>query len=229
MKKSISAVLAILMTCGLMACGDDAGATPDTGVAADSATPDADVPDADPADTGATPDAGSCTPPAPPYGTMVNRTFAPLDLDSSGNPLVTYCDGSPFTFYNEAFCEARFTVVSIAAGWCAPCRLESRQLTEQITERYRDQGVQVVQVIVADDDYGEPDEAFCDAWVSTYGLTNVEVLDRFGVTQIYFPDNSLPSTLIVDREGTIRFRENGASEGLVSLRGAIESLLAETP
>lgn len=232
MKKSITAVTLIAMACAVGACGDDAGTTPDTGVAADSATPDAAVdaaPDADPADTGGIADAGACAPPSPPYGTMVGRTFAPLDLDSSGNPLVTFCDGSPYYFYNEDFCEARFTVVSIAAGWCAPCRLESAQLTTEITERYRDQGVQVVQIIVADDDYAAPDEAFCDLWVRTYGLTNVEVLDRVGATQIYFPDNSLPSTLIVDREGVIRFRENGATEGLVSLRGAIESLLAETP
>jgi hypothetical protein len=141
------------------------------------------------------------------------------------------CDGTPYTFYNEEYCapEHTLTVVSIAGIWCVPCQNESAQLTDVITEPYRDRGVRVLQIIV---DGQTPGTSFtpaeCQQWVDTYGLVNTELMDPGGdVTNRYFPDGALPSTLIIDETGQIRFRENGATMGLVSLTSALDSLLAE--
>lgn len=190
--------------------GDDAGTmgTDDGGTTGDG-------------DGGDTADAGDglCPYPEGPYGTNVLSKFEPFTLEQ--------CDGTPYSFHNEDYCMSRLTVISIAAGWCPPCIRESMLLTETITEPYREAGVRVIQILVQKADYTAPDYAFCNDWVSRYGLTNIELLDPIGVTAHYFPGNSLPSTIIVDDEGIIRFRENGATEGLVSLKAKLDELLAE--
>ena len=159
-------------------------------------------------------------PPGEPYGTSVGRKLEPFTLQNCA-------DGTEYSFYNEEYCDASFTVISIAAGWCPPCIRESSELTERVTEAYRDQGIRVIQIITQDEDYAAPTLAYCEGWVSRFSLTNIELIDPSQITQIYFPDNVLPSTIIVDSEGVIRFRENGATEGLVSLTNKLDELLAE--
>ncbi len=161
----------------------------------------------------------TCTAPEGPYGTSTGRVLEPFTLQQ--------CDGTDYSFYNQDWCDSTLTVISIAAGWCGPCIVESSQLTERVTEAYRDQGVRVIQILVQDEDFRAPTLSYCEGWVDRFGLTNIELIDPDQITQIYFPGNSLPSTIIVDSEGVIRFRENGASEGLVSLTSKLDELLAE--
>jgi len=193
-----------LVTTVAVACAPIVAPTPDAG---------------QPSDAGTGTGAFDCEYPPKPYGAQVNKKLEPFEL--------TTCDGTPYHFVNDGFCESTVTVVSIAAGWCQPCMLESSQLTERITEPYRDRGVRVIQVLVQDPDYGPPDQAFCEDWVAEYGLTNIELLDPAGALQGYFPSGSLPSTVIVDSHGVIRHREDGVSEGLNTLRAEIEDLLEE--
>ena len=170
-----------------------------------------------------------CAAPTPPvtapYGTAAGRSFRPFTLEA--------CDGSgPYSFYGDnQWCEPghRLTLVSIAAVWCVPCQTESAQLTDVITEPFRDRGVRVIQVIVDGPVRGGGAViSDCTGWVSTYGLTNVELFDNGGaVTGVYFPSGSLPSTIIVDEEGIIRFYEDGVSVGLSTLTATLEALLAE--
>lgn len=170
-----------------------------------------------------------CAAPAPdpahPYGTSINRMFRQLNLEN--------CDGSGiYSFYGDnQWCEPghRLTLVSIAAVWCVPCQMESAQLTDQITEVYRDQGLRVVQIVVDGPVRGGGAiMEDCTGWVSRYGLTNVELLDSGGaMTGPFFPSGALPSTIIVDDEGIIRFYEDGVSVGLSTLRAEIDALLAE--
>lgn len=162
----------------------------------------------------------SCGLPTGTYGATVGRTFRELELNE--------CDGTPFTFYNEDFCSSTFTVVSIAAGWCQPCHAETALLEEYLTQAYADRGVRVIQILIQDENYRVPTERFCNSWVSRYGLTNTQLLDPEQISNIYFPDNSLPSTIIVDRQGVIRFRENGVSDMLGNLTDKLDELLAET-
>ncbi len=167
------------------------------------------------------PPAPTCGDPGAPYGTSVGSNFLPFTLPR--------CDGAPFEFYGESdgFCDARFTVLTMAAGWCGPCRVEARQMQDRLVEAYADQNVRVVVAVIQNNDYGVPDAAFCQSWVDQYGLTNPVVLDGLQETQIYFPAGSLPATVIVDSDGVIRHREYGVSTGLETIRSALERLLAE--
>jgi hypothetical protein len=197
-----------------LGCGDDDGpaATPDAGVATADAGTTGDI------DAGSG-DGLSCEERVPTvFGVALGRNLQPFTLQQ--------CDGSDYSFYNEDFCAANLTVVSIAAGWCPPCIAESRQLTERIVRAYEGRGVRVIQILVQTDTYGPPDLAYCDAWVDEFGLENVELIDPAQWTQPFFPDNALPSTIIVDNQGVIRFRENGATDGLTSLQAGIDAELA---
>lgn len=178
------------------------------------------------------PDAGSsptCGDPGMPYGTSEGANFRPFTLPRCNGPQ----PGSDWTFYDTevegelSFCEARFSVVSIAAGWCVPCQMEAALMEQQLVQAYADQGVRVAVALIQDPEYNAPSADFCQEWVDRYGLTNPVMMDAEQDLNIYFPGNALPATLIVDSHGVIRFREYGLSENLESVRSTLDALLAE--
>lgn len=160
-----------------------------------------------------------CEEPGAPYGTAVGRRFSPFTFDT--------CESAPFSFYGEAegYCEAPFTLVTIGAGWCGPCRLEAEQMQELITEAYSDRGLRVVVALIQDNNYGPPSPEFCRTWVEQYGLTNPVLLDPFNETAIYFPEAALPASVIVDSAGVIVYREYGVSDELESVRARLDELM----
>lgn len=167
------------------------------------------------------PDSGAaaCGDPGAPYGTSLDSNFSPFTLNT--------CDGTPYEFYgeDEGFCDATFTIVTMAAGWCGPCRLEAEQMKERLVDAFADQGVRVIVAVIQNNDYEVPDAAFCQSWATQYDLTNPVLLDPDQETQIYFPAGALPATLIVDSRGVIVHREYGVSTGLETTRAALQRLL----
>ncbi len=202
----------ILMTMAALVCAagcDNEPAETDSGI---------ELPDAG----GQGDDAGpTCGAPGGNYGTSVGKNFSPFTLPR--------CDDTPFDFYGEeeGFCDATFTVVTMAAGWCQPCRIEAEYTQEQLVEAYADRGVRVVVAVIQNNSYGEPDAAFCQGWVDQYGLTNPVVYDVAQETGIYFPAGALPANLIVDSTGKIVHREYGVSESLATIRAKLDQLLAQ--
>ena len=149
-------------------------------------------------------------------GTEVGRGFRNFTL--------TACDGSSYSFYNEDFCEAEYTLVIASAGWCGPCIRETQVLEEDLTAIYAERGVRVIQVLIQKADYSAPDTDYCQTWRDTYDLDQtIELIDPAQQTGIYFPAGSLPSSLIVDSEGTIVWRGYGAS----STGSAVSHITAE--
>ena len=182
--------------------------TNDAGTGSDAATSDGGVILLD--------DGGMCDIPQGPYGTRVGAKFAPITLNT--------CDNQPYEFYNQDFCSAKLTVFGIAAGWCGPCMQESMQLHRIISQGFAGR-VRLIQTLIQDPNYRAPNSAFCNQWKTTYGLTNTELMDPSQLTNIYFPDGSLPSTVIVDGDGIIQYRENGVSENLQDIVDKLNQLL----
>lgn len=215
--------LAAVLVTGLFSvvgCNGGAGTmTPITGE-------DAGV-DAGGGDVDAGEDAGAvCSIPTEGFGASVGTKLRPFTLDQC----LKHDDGTgysqPYEFYNDSYCDSRFTVLSIAAGWCGPCNVESDLFNEEISQVYGPQGVRLIQVIVQDTDGYAPSIDFCNEWVNRHNLVNPELMDPAGTTQIYFPGNSLPSTIIIDETGTIVYREYGLTESLMGLTHKLDELLA---
>ena len=160
-----------------------------------------------------------CAPPMAPYGTSQGSNFSPFTLQR--------CDGTDYEFYGEAegYCDASFTVVSIAAGWCGPCRMEAGLMQEYLVDGYAAYGVRIIVALIQNNDYMAPDLAFCEGWQTQYGLSNAVLIDPVQVTQRYFPAGSLPATVIVDSNGVIVHREYGVSMNLNTVRAELDRLL----
>ena len=194
-------LLSLALVSSLASCGYDDGGGSVAGISGDGAT--------------------ACAPPAAPYGTSQGRKLRPFTLNR--------CDGTPYEFYGEAegFCDASFTVLTIAAGWCQPCHQEAALIEANIAQAYADRGVRVVQVMIQDPGPAPPTAAYCQQWVDMYGLTFPELVDPTQITNVYFPDNALPATLIVDSTGTIVHHEVGVSNELETITAALDRLLGE--
>lgn len=159
--------------------------------------------------------------PAHPYGTTVGRSFHPLTLDR--------CDGGELAFYEDpAFCAAehRVTLFNLATMWAAPSRTEAPLLESEITTHYAGRGVRVLQVLMQDIMFGDVEPSECMEWVARYGLSNVELFDPEGAAAIYTPDGEIPTNILVDRWGVIRYRQSGVLD-VTAVRAEIDAILAE--
>lgn len=219
-----SAAFALAFALSLAACGggstgtdnpvDSGVVVTDTPVAAVD-TPPAPPPPPPPADSGPP----AQTYPAGPYGIAIGRTFEPFTLHSCNTNQDWHFDGPDFF-------ESNLTVISIAAAWCVPCQRESSQIQSQIIERYAGMGVRFVQILVQNVDRTAISAGTCNAWVSRYGISFPELMDPTFLTSPYVPGNAFPGNVIVDRRGRIRWREYGSDTGLMSIRNAIDDVLA---
>lgn len=228
--------MVLALTLGLFGCGDDssvvpfdAGATPDSGP---DITDTGIATDTGPAldDAGTEPDTNNGLTCAfnGPYGSTVGSVMAPIPLASADNPFqLETCDGEGFAFPDQATCDAKLTILSIAAGWCGPCIIESRNFERVINDAYDPADVRLIQLIIQKEDRSPPDLTYCRNWVERYGLSNTELIDPAQLTQVFFPDNALPQTVIIDNTGLIVARESGVSgEDLSSLTQRLDGLLA---
>jgi len=93
------------------------------------------------------------------------------------------------------------------ATWCAPCKVEIPWFID-FYERYQAQGLQVVGVAV--DDTAEVLQRYADQIGMNYPV--LLGLGRDDVTEAYQPMPGLPTTFIIDREGSICMRHTGLGD-----------------
>jgi len=114
-------------------------------------------------------------------------------------------------------------VLNVWASWCAPCRAEAPDL-QAVWQATADGGVQFIGLNTRDSDTAAA------GFVKTYGLTYPQMLDPDGRLQLLFrdtlPPQSIPSTVVLDKEGRVAARALGAVSQS-DLLGLIEPLVAE--
>ncbi|MBU2886299.1 TlpA family protein disulfide reductase [Gilvimarinus agarilyticus] len=107
------------------------------------------------------------------------------------------------------------------ATWCAPCRKEMPVL-EQIHQRYSAAGFVLWGVNV------EQDSAAAAAMAKDLGVSFPIVFDPESKASQAYGIDAMPTTILIDRDGNIRYKHRGLPKGYEEkYRTQVRELLAE--
>lgn len=113
-------------------------------------------------------------------------------------------------------------VVNFFATWCPPCRAETPDLVSA-ARRYEKDGVIFLGV---DDREKAP---LVDVWARAKGVRYPIVMDTDGAVEEHAYDvRAIPTTYVLDKSGTIRYRQLDELEG-ATLAGALDAVVAGRP
>jgi peroxiredoxin len=97
-------------------------------------------------------------------------------------------------------------MINFWASWCGPCRQEM-PLLDSIYKQYKDMGFTLLGVNV------EPDAGSADAWLRKTPVSYPILFDpKSQVSQLY-QVQAMPTTVIIDRQGIVRYVHNGYLPG----------------
>ena len=100
----------------------------------------------------------------------------------------------------------RVVMINFWATWCGPCRQEMPQLSK-LYDKYRASGFVLMGVNVDDDSRNAADVA------SKLHVTFPVLLDSEKLVSKLYDLNTMPSTVIIDREGKVRYVHRGYLTG----------------
>jgi len=92
------------------------------------------------------------------------------------------------------------------ASWCGPCRQEM-PILEQLSKRYGKLGFTMVGVNV------EQDSSKAEAYLRDVKVTFPILFDTTSSTSKLYSVNAMPTTIIIDRNGNMRFKHEGYKSG----------------
>jgi len=104
----------------------------------------------------------------------------------------------------------RVVMLNFWASWCGPCRREMPEL-DKIYSRYRTSGFQLLAISV------DEDPANAAGASSRMGVHFPVLLDGERKVSRQYALDAMPSTVIIDRDGRMRFRHQGYHEGAQEL------------
>lgn len=113
----------------------------------------------------------------------------------------TGLDGSKYELANA---RGKVVLLNLWATWCGPCRYEIPEL-EMLHGKYNARGFEVVGVSV---DESGPESV--KEFVSEQKMTYPIVLDPEGKLASIFQTSVLPTSVVIDRKGTIVWKKYGA-------------------
>jgi thiol-disulfide isomerase/thioredoxin len=134
-------------------------------------------------------------------------TFFPVDDRVAAPELAgTTLEGEPLAVSDF---DGDVVVLNLWASWCVPCRAEAPVLQEVASETEND-GVQFIGLNT------DENQAAALAFESAAGITYPSLVDADGEFQLAFydtvPAQSIPWTVIIDREGDIAARVIGETD-----------------
>jgi thiol-disulfide isomerase/thioredoxin len=100
----------------------------------------------------------------------------------------------------------KVVLLNFWATWCAPCLAEAPRLAEWQRKYGGRHGLQILGVSM-DDDAGPVREAY-----RKYGLNYPVVMGDEKIGELYGGILGLPVTFLIDRNGRIRFKHEGATD-----------------
>lgn len=95
-------------------------------------------------------------------------------------------------------------VLNFWATWCAPC-LEEMPAFEKLYRRYRSEWMTVLAVSLDKGDISK-----VKSFVDTHNLTFPVLIDSDGAAEKLYPSFTIPFTYVIDKEGKVAARVDGA-------------------
>lgn len=92
------------------------------------------------------------------------------------------------------------------ASWCGPCRQEM-PLLDELQQRYQKLGFSVIGVNV------DKDSALAAKMLRDIPVTFPVALDNQGTVSAEYDVSAMPTTVIIDRDGNMRFMHKGYQPG----------------
>jgi thiol-disulfide isomerase/thioredoxin len=151
----------------------------------------------------------------------------PAELASArtdvGDPMpaytATYLDGKPLNLAGE---KGKVIFLNVWATWCGPCRFETPEL-QALQNQYAANGLKVIGVSV---DEGETEAV--KTFVAEQKITYPIALDPEGRIANLLQTTVLPTSLLLDRNGKIVWRQIGAiMPNDTKLKAVVEKAVAE--
>jgi peroxiredoxin len=97
-------------------------------------------------------------------------------------------------------------MINFWASWCGPCRQEM-PLLEKMYKKYKPLGFTLVGVNV------EPDPSGADGYLKTTPVTYPILFDRENKVSKLYNVSAMPSSVLVDRKGKVRYVHHGYKPG----------------
>jgi peroxiredoxin len=98
-------------------------------------------------------------------------------------------------------------LVNFWASWCGPCKLEMPHLN-RLHDKYRASGVLLLGVNI------DEDPRAAQAAVAKMGVKFPVLLDSDRAVSRLYDLGSMPATVLIDRDGRVRFLHRGYREGM---------------
>lgn len=119
--------------------------------------------------------------------------------------------------------KGKVVLLDFWASWCVPCR-KSFPALDSLQRQFRDQGLAVVAVNV------DEQRRDADQFLAVRPHTMAVAFDPQGHAAQAFNLKGMPSTVLLDRHGSVRYAHMGYTEkSIEQFRSEIQTLLVEVP
>ena len=133
----------------------------------------------------------------------------------------TYLDGKPVT---SAEFKGKVVVLDFWGSWCGPCRVEL-PIFQAIYEKYRDKGVVFLGMNYERPVPGKDLKQLAQEFMDRHKYTFPVVVDHDQVASNAYGITGYPTVFLIDKGGTIRFKNVGVADGIeMILQDQIEAL-----
>src|SRR5262245_39811160 len=102
--------------------------------------------------------------------------------------------------------QGQVVMINFWASWCGPCR-EEMPLLDQMYKRYSSLGFTLIGVNV------DADSKDAEAWLAKTPVSFPVLFDRESKVTKLYDVSAMPSTIFVDRKGTVRYLHRGYKKG----------------
>ncbi len=102
--------------------------------------------------------------------------------------------------------KGQVVMINFWASWCGPCRLEM-PILEELYSRYSQAGFTILGVNV------EPDSNKADKIVDERSISFPVLYDKESIVSELYEVEAMPSTVLIDRNGNMRYLHRGYKPG----------------